>query len=421
MGGRPDQPGRVTQVEGIALFWRQIAAYFRGYLVLKFQGLNPEKIINCAIQQGIKLWEVRRVSSEIIICKVAAEDFKHFRTLVKKTGCRTKILARLGLPFFYRQLQHRRGWLCGAAVFFSALYILASFVWVIQVEGVARIPVAQVMADLHELGLYPGTPRGKIEEKRNWLIRELKIRYPQTAFVSVELKGIVAHIELVEKELPPATQKETRHLYAVKDGLVQEIVVLEGTPQIKAGDMVSRGDLLILGKKVLRRLDGTIVTTEVKAAGVVKARVWYEVHIEEPLLYWAAEIGEGKRVVYYLRIKDWVFPFFSWGRVTGETRNLRQRFEIYKGRNQLGLVEFFKDTYHEVNWVQRQLTTEVALNRAREEGNKKLLYLLPVGVKPERLQEEWEPREGFLVYRLVAETLENIAVGSEGGETWNFD
>lgn len=421
MVGRPDQPGRVAQVEGIALFWRQIAAYFRGYLVLKFQGLNPEKIINYAIRQGIKLWGIRRASPEIIICKVAAGDFKYFRTLVKKTGCRGKILARLGLPFFYRQLQRRRGWLCGAAAFFSALYILASFVWVIQVEGVDRIPAAQVIADLHELGLYPGTPRGTIEEKRNWLIRELKIRYPQTVFISVELKGIVARVKLVEKELPPATQKETGNLYAVKDGLVKEIVVLEGTPQIKEGDTVSRGDLLILGKKVLRKLDGSIVTNEVKAAGVVKARVWYEVHIAEPLLYWTAELGEEKKVVYYLRVRDRIFPFFSWGRVTGETRNSRQRFEVYKGRNQLSLVELFKDTYHEVNWVQRQLTPEAALVRAREEGKKKLLYLLPIGVKPERLQEEWEPREGFLVYRLVAETLENIAVDSEGGETWNFD
>lgn len=403
------------------MFWRRLAAYFRGCLVLKFQGLNPEKIINYAIRQGIKLWEIRRVSPEIIICKATVRDFKSFRVLVKKSGCRVKILARLGLPFFYRQLQRRQGWLCGAAVFFSALYILASFVWVIQVEGVARIPATQVMEDLHELGLYPGTPRGKIEEKRNWLIRELKIRYPQTAFISVELKGIVVHVKLVEKELPPATHKETGHLYAVKDGLVQEIVVLEGTPQVKAGDTVCRGDLLILGKKALRRLDGTIVTAEVKAAGVVKARVWYEVHIEEPLLYWAAEIGERKKAVYCLRIKNWVFPFFSWGRVTGEIRNSRQRYEVYKGRNQLSLVEFIKDTYHEVSWVQRQLTPEAALQRAKEEGRKKLLYLLPVGVKPERWQEEWESREGVLAYRLVAETLENIAVNSEGGETWNFD
>ena len=66
---------------------------------VEISGLNPEKIINCAIQQGIKLWEVRRVSSEIIICKVAAEDFKHFRTLVKKTGCRTKFLPAWGYPF----------------------------------------------------------------------------------------------------------------------------------------------------------------------------------------------------------------------------------------------------------------------------------------------------------------------------------
>lgn len=403
-------------MEGIALFWRQIAAYFRGYLVLKFQGVHPERIINYAIRQGIQLWAIRRATAEIVVCKIAATDFKLLRPLVKRAGCRGKILARLGVPFFYRRLKQRQGWIFGAAVFFSVLYALAAFLWFIQVEGTERIPTAQVIKDLYELGLYPGAPKGKIEEKRDWLIRELKIRYPQTVFVSVELKGIVAQVKLVEKELPPAAEEEVGHLFAAKDGLVTQIVTLEGTPQIKEGDTVSRGDLLILGRKVLRRLDGTFVTSEVKAAGVVKARIWYEVQVEEPLVYWAAELGEKKRTVYYLRIKNRVLPFFSWGRVTGKVRSSRQRFAVYKGRNQLSLVEFIKDTYHQVNWVQKQTSPEAALVQAREEGKEKILHLLPAGVRPERLREEWEVKAGFLVYRLVAETLENIAVDSEGGE-----
>jgi len=392
------------------LFWLRVFSYFRGCLVLKLQGNDLERLINLSVREGVGFWDVKQSTPWVLSAKIAAGDLNRLRKVIKKTGCRGKVVARLGWPFFWRSLVKRRWWMGGLVLFFFTLYFFSSFVWLIRIEGTELLSPTQIISDLHTLGLHPGVPKGEIEEKRDWLIEELKVRYPQTLFVTMDLNGVVAQVKVVEKTLAPPVKDEVRQLYAAKDGLVTDVVVIEGTPQIKEGDMVVRGDLLIMGKKALRRLDGTVESSEVNAVGIVKARVWYEAYVEEPLTYWSARLVQGKKTVYGIRVNNQWFPFFSWGKATGRVIRSRERFEVYKGRNRLSLVEIIKDTYQQVTWEKQRITPEQALYKARKEGNDKLLFQLPAAVKPEKLQEEWEVKNGFLTYRLVGETLEDIAV-----------
>lgn len=388
---------------------RRILAFFQGYLVVMIKGYNGEKLLNYALNKGITFWDVKRKTPKFIILKVKAEDYRILRPYFRKTGTSGRILQKSGWPFLYKKVGKKKGWLLGLALFVITLYILSSFIWFIEIQGVQELEKGLVLKELSELGLSPGMLRSKIEKKRDWFIKELRIRLSDTVWVSIELKGVVSLVTVVEKTLPPTTKEEVTSLVAAKDGLITKILLIDGTPLVKEGDTVSRGDILVLGEKFLQHLDGNIETKKIRAEGEVIARVWYEVIIEEPLEVYNPDLTSEQRIVYSIKIRNQIIPFFSLGKITGRYQQERYRKTLFRGRNKSSLIELIKDIYQTANWGKRQIPTAMALNKARIAGNEKITFLLPTGLKPMKSEEEWEVKKEVLWYRLVVETLENIA------------
>ena len=75
----------------------------------------------------------------------------------------------------------------------------------------------------------------------------------------------------------------------------------------------------------------------------------------------------------------------------------------------MNLVELIKDIYSEVSWMKVRVSPEEALAKARREAARELSFLLPEAAAVKNRREEWETGKDFLTYRLVVETLEDIA------------
>lgn len=389
---------------------QRLLAFLQGYLVAMVQGKACEALINQALAGGVTFWDVQRKAPDIIIFKMQATAYPRLRPYFWRTRTRGKILRRRGLPFLWQRIKRKKGWLFGMLVFLFALYFLSSFIWFVEITGVKTLEKDRIRQHLAELGLRPGTGRREVVEKRDWLIKELRMRLPEAVWVSVDFQGVVSLVRVTEKTLPPAVDQAATDLVAAKDGLITSLVVVDGTPVVQEGDTVSRGDLLIRGEKILRYLDGSSETKKVKAEGKVMARVWYELAIEEPLVYYEPVSAPGRRVVYSLRIKNRLFPLFARGKVEGRYSQQRSGKTILRGRNGINSVEIIKDVYQTTNWVKREIPPETALRKARVKGEERMAYLLPPGVKPLFRSEEWTLGEGILSYRLTLETVEDIAV-----------
>ncbi len=388
---------------------RRILAFLQGYLIIMIKGYNGEKLLNYALAEGITFWDVKRKTPKIILLKLRAADYPLLRPYFRKTETTGRILQKSGLPFLFRRVARKKGWLLGMVLFVIMLYLLSSFIWFVEVQGVQKLDKDLILRELSELGVSPGGLRSKIEKKRDWIIKELRIRLSDAVWVSIQFKGVVSLVTVAEKTLPPTTNEGDSNLIATKDGLITRILLIDGTPLVKEGDTVSRGDILVLGEKILQYLDGNLEMRKVKAEGEVIARVWYEVIIEEPLEVYNSNLTSDKRVIYSLKIKNQIIPLFSFGKITGRYQQERYRKTLFRGRNKSSLVELIKDIYQTANWNKRQVSTEMALNKARNAGNERITFLLPPGLKPVKREEEWEVKEEVLWYRLVVETLENIA------------
>lgn len=391
--------------------YRWLLDFYHGYLVVMVQGKRLEAFLNSAVAKGVYLWGIQRPAPGRLLFRVRGKDFPLLRSSFRRCGCRGKILHRSGLPFLLRRLLRNKGRWLGLLFFIAAVQVMASFVWVVGVvvEDGALPGETRIREELKEIGVQPGVLRGKIKKEHERILEELTIAFPEAAWINVELRGVVVLVTMVGKTPPPAKEEGPLDIIAAKEGLVSEVIVLEGTPLVKPGDMVSRGDLLILGEKVLPRREGGFISQPVRAEGIVKARVWYEKKVEEPLAVWQPVRNQRETVVYSLRWRDRVFPFYRRGRVSGKILWERHTKKICRGRNQMNLVELIKDIYSEVSWEKVRLSPEEALERARREAARELSFLLPETAAVKSRREEWETGGGFLSYHLVLETLEDIA------------
>ncbi len=221
--------------------------FIQGYLILELYGDSKERFINLCKNKEIEIIQIFLINKNWY-CKIRCRDYKKVRSFIKKTGCRTRIMKKRGLPFLLHYAKKRKGLLLGSVLFLLILSQCSGRIWHISVEGGflhTREQMLQVMAE--ELGIYGGVAGNQVNcfeiEKR------LRLDYNEIGWISVEKRGCRLFVNLNESSMPSmvGTREEASHIIAEQDGTVRKIEVMAGIPQVKVGDEVKKGDILISG------------------------------------------------------------------------------------------------------------------------------------------------------------------------------
>jgi len=266
---------------------RQWPLYWKGYVVILVEGKAPEKFINLSVVKGIHLWDVVPLGQERFLAKVSISQVKELRAVARATKTRFRIRQKVGVPFALRKLRQYKAFLSGAVLFVALLYWLSSMIWFIDCsspEELQELDPQEVLEAAYELGLKPGVYRRALDIKE--IEKELQVRLPRLAWAGVEIQGTRAVIRIVEKKLPSEEMLDERrpgHLVAAKEGIISELLVIEGRPLVKVGDTVTQGQVLISGIVTPGDPAGSSPRL-VHARGLVRARVWYEGQGEVPLV-----------------------------------------------------------------------------------------------------------------------------------------
>lgn len=278
-------------------FW----AYIFGYLVMVVTGDHPERFINMALTRGVMLWDMVRVDESTLIVKAEARTFKYLRHIVRRTRCRVYIRSKLGLPFLLFRFRRRKAFFLGAAMFCLLLFGLSSMVWTVDVTGTSRLSPALVRQFAAQAGLHPGIWRRQVEGEQvaEYLLEKL----PDVAFAEVDVRTR-SHIRIVEK-LRPRESSGPCDLVAKKDGVIENLMVLSGVPEVKEGETVRQGQVLISGVIEPHLQEGTTKPETpaepryVEAKGVIRARIWYRSYGEAAKTEMQPqETGRRERIVY---------------------------------------------------------------------------------------------------------------------------
>lgn len=261
---------------------KKIFEQLGGMVTVKLKGKNLEKVINMAMARGIFLWNIKK-NDDGISFRVRQSGFNALQSISAEGGFELEATRRQGLPFFKQVLKRRMGFLAGALFFVAALYFLSSFIWFIEVSGNRVVGEERILDNARRLGVYSGVTKWSFSarEVEDALLRDIS----EISYVRINIKGVKARIEIVEKVLPTQEITGPCHIVAVRDGVVDDILVLNGQAAVKPGDVVVKGDILISGlldppsspyvpeseeEKINKK------ASPVRARGSVMAQVWYE-------------------------------------------------------------------------------------------------------------------------------------------------
>ncbi|HOB82301.1 MAG TPA: sporulation protein YqfD [Peptococcaceae bacterium] len=390
-----------------------------GYVEVALQGSQPERIINMALSRGITIWDIRQEKPHQYRLKVSVGGYKAFRSLIRRSSCRVKLLQKKGIPFYLMKAKRRKVLVFGTFFFCLSLYFFSSFVWVVEVTGNKLVPAELILTKSQELGLKRGVPQKAVD--CNELAESLLLEIPELSWVGIRGQGTKMIIEVAEKTFPPADdEKKPADLVARVDGVIEEILVMKGTPLVQEGDPVEKGQLLIAGyvyPQIIVAEDGQISPggepEAVRAKGVVRARVsrskkMYCPIQETVLKDTGAEmqticLNFGGKEIYLRGTKEAPYAHF---------RSIRQVKPLleWKGRNLQGTVELITIVYKEQNCETHYWGIEGAFQEAARRAHEALRRELPQDYKIVNRSAEpipW-PDKGAVALKYVLETVENI-------------
>ena len=177
----------------------------------------------------------------------------------------------------------------GSIIFLLGLYGLSSFVWFVEVKGTEDLSIREVKEIAEKKGVRTGAIIGNLDVDK--LEVQIQEEHPKIAWVGISITGTKVTIEIAEKVLIPETLDHQKANLVAKDhGIIAEMLVLRGTPQVKEGDRVEKGQILISGvvyPEIIINQDGTTSPTGepefVRARGVVRGRVNHSIIASCPL------------------------------------------------------------------------------------------------------------------------------------------
>ena len=259
---------------------KQIDCWLKGYVRVKITGKNIERLINLLLEQKIELWDVIRIEGQLYT-NIKLEDVEQTKDYLQRINCNYEMISYHGLPHLVKRILNRKFIILGVITFISLIYLMSSFILFIEIQGTKRLEDEVLKSQLADLKVRPGVLKSSIPLEK---LEEIIIRKNRrVAWANLYFEGTKLVLEVVEKKIIE-TEVEASDLIAEKSGVITEMIVLRGTPMVKEGETVKQGQILI-SQEVKRECEEENseeteeIQTEiknVKAAGIVKAKVWYE-------------------------------------------------------------------------------------------------------------------------------------------------
>lgn len=350
------------------------------YLKVEIRGEEKERFLNLCAHHGINLWDIV-YKENIVIAHIDAEDFFSLKKIVKKTNSKIRILKKDGLLFkFYQILCHKTFCLF---FFFGMIFLIISsnYLWRIKITGNHNISTVLIKEFLEEQEISFGMAVKNIST--DLLEKELRKKFDEITWVSVSIRGTTLQVEVKENDTVIRQNREFAGSNIISDvkGIVETILVRQGTALVQPNDEVKIGDILIQGSVTILSEDGSVKEVQLVEA---KGDIWitYQIPVNETLLLeYESKVYSGQeKTGYELYFNDKKFSF----------GNRKVKFTRYDTLSEEITPLFFKslfpglklnrNTYRDYVIVREKYSLEEGKEILAEQFNKILKSLEEKGV-----------------------------------------
>lgn len=207
---------------------------------------DAARFLNLSAKSGISLWGFSRGGAGAFAC-CRPGDYRRLRPIAKRAHVRLRCVEKRGLAFQIKRLRRRPGLILGFACGVALFWFLSGFVWGITVSGAETVSERTVLSVAERHGVYVGARRSEISGRlaAHSLLSEVN----GLSWAAVNINGCFAELVVQEGEQTPQVTDDSRlsNIVAQRAGKIIAIEAERGRPEVKLGETVQAGQLLISG------------------------------------------------------------------------------------------------------------------------------------------------------------------------------
>ena len=218
-----------------------------GFVRVSVTGEQCERFLNLCRGRDMELRKIIRTGEKEFHVTLKVKDFRKISPLRRKTGVHIHILRKKGPVFWLLAANRHKLILAGLLAMICVLIFLSGRLWNIHIEGNIMNPTPELLKFLEKEGIHYGMSKKKI--RCTSLAEAMRRKYPDITWVSAKLSGTQLIFEIREGTTPPEEQTEETFcsLFSEVEGTVEKIITRRGTPLVKEGDSVEKGQELVSG------------------------------------------------------------------------------------------------------------------------------------------------------------------------------
>lgn len=382
--------------------------YIFGYCKISAAISDAADIFNICSKYGF-VYRNQKAADKEIRFECSLPTAKKLSARCAEAGINFISVTEHGIPRLFMRYRHRYGIFAGIVISLIIFFMSGRIIWDIRVEGnLERLTKSDVIEELNTCGLKIGMPKKKLNTGE--VETRVIVYSDDISWISINIFGTVAHVEIREAEPLPDEEEffDAANLVATRDGQIESFEEVKGNIQVKPGDFVREGDLLVSGIYDSKSL-GFIYKC---SSGKVFAKVKTDYEVSVPLKYDEKRYTGKEFVEKYLVFFDKEIKIYTnFGKKSPECDiidTISYIDPVGKGKLPVGIRTV---RYAEYEYVSAEISAEEAIDLAYKKLRFKEAELGISDVLSKELSGNFETADGKEVYvlRCTAVSVANIA------------
>lgn len=353
--------------------------YFLGYVRITVEGYYIERFINICTTNKILIWNLKREKGVKLHLNIGIEDFFRAVKVAKKLKCKIKIERKKGIPFLLNKYRKRKIFVLSLIIILIGLYISSNYIWNVEIQIENNQEIIGLEQDIKEAGLETGILKNKVNTQE--IINKIRLKRDDLSWMGISIEGTNAIVKAVKAKKAPEIidEKEYCNIVAQKGGIITQIIAQNGMAQVKVGDEVEQGQILIQGI-----MEGKYTGARyVHALGEVKAVVQYSKTEKFPLKEEQKVKTGNLETKYKIKFNKFQINFYK----------TLSKFKIYDTIEEDKKFRIFSNLYLPISVTKitneelENFSKEYTVEEATEKGTKKL---------EEQIEAEIEDKQNIL-------------------------
>lgn len=239
---------------------------FKNKTIFKIKGLNQERSFN-NISKTVSIYNIKKEDDGTSQFEVDYKDAKKTKKFLEQQGFQILSVTNHGILFKFKNLFTRYGIVAG--LIFCLLFYLLQYNFILQVKVLGEPSEIQSLIKEYVVDNLNSNFKYNIDTKE--IENSIKAEFDQVSSVSVAIYGQTLLINYNPSTIPEEMRGEFDPIVSEYDGMITDIELVSGTINVKVGDIVQKGDVLVY--PYIIDTDGE--TRQVTPSAKITANVWF--------------------------------------------------------------------------------------------------------------------------------------------------